>query len=693
MKNLFKTMMLVAVAAMGFTACSNEAFEEVNPAVESKTYTMTFVADAPNTRTSVLIDEVNKKANYSWSPGDKVGFYYVATDANYKKKGNSTAVIADNGSATFTPSFEPAKDKENVITTNYNIGAFYPSDSWVSHSDTNPFNNVKVKISGAQTLTKDTFDPKADLMMAKPFMDIALDNETVKKLEFTRIAAVGKMNLKLENMENGEVIKEVVFTLAENPHFNGNAMLDLENSSYSLVEDETTNAVTLTGELAANAERTAIFFTCFPGEYIGAYTIEVTTDKATYSKTGTLSEDKPLSFTAGNVLSFNATVGNRYVEVVEEGSTVDVLNREFTGVPKGTNYKEWKDMSGESGAIYAGQSAGGNSSIQLRSDNSNSGIITTTSGGYAKKVVVDWNAGTVNGRTLNIYGKNTAYTAATDLYDTNKQGTLLGTIKMGTSTELEIDGDYEYIGMCSSSNAMYINEIKITWGPGDPREAQTLTFAPNEYNVIFGDEFKAPTVTGVQTTVTYTSSEESVATVDANTGAVTILATGTTTITATAAENETYKAGSASYTLTVSAAPSGNEVTTTYTFSKYTAGAQYAKNEVHKLDDVLTITTTQCHFTTELRIYGSSDHDGIAIGQLTKGTKIKSLGFNMGYKADKLVVYGSSNGSTWTQVGTLTTTSAYKDYTLDFGNTSYTYFKLDATAAQIRIKTLTLTYE
>ncbi len=315
MKNLFKSMMLVAVAAMGFTACSKEAVEEVNPTMESKTYTMTFVADAPNTRTSVAID--GDVAKYSWSTGDKVGFYKVANgiDSNVEKavqKSNSkAAVIADNGSATFTVDLDEADG-----ATSYNIGAFYPGNSWVSHAAENPFNNVKVKLPQAQALTEGTFDPAADLMMSKPFMGVALDNEA-KTLEFTRIAAVGMMNLKLEGMENGEVIKEVVFTLAEGTHFNGPVTLDLENSTYTLGEENTTNSVNLTGELTADADRTAIFFTCFPGEYSGAYTINVTTDKATYSKEGTLS--KPLSFTAGDVLSFNATVtGRDEIEVKED---------------------------------------------------------------------------------------------------------------------------------------------------------------------------------------------------------------------------------------------------------------------------------------------------------------------------------------------------------------------------------------
>ena len=70
---------------------------------------------------------------------------------------------------------------------------------------------------------------------------------------------------------------------------------------------------------------------------------------------------------------------------------------------------------------------------------------------------------TVNGRTLNVYGKNTAYSAATDLYSTSTQGTKLGTIVKGTSTEFTITGDYTYIGVRSNSDAMYLTSISIDW--------------------------------------------------------------------------------------------------------------------------------------------------------------------------------------------------------------------------------------
>ena len=142
----------------------------------------------------------------------------------------------------------------------------------------------------------------------------------------------------------------------------------------------------------------------------------------------------------------------------------DVLNRELTGVT-GTSYSEWSGVTATSAAVYAGQSAGGNDAIQLRSNNNNSGIVTTTSGGKVTKVAITWNSNTAADRTVNVYGNNSAYSAATELYSSS-QGTLLGTIVCGTSTELDITDDYEYVGLRSANAALYLDKVEITWSTG-----------------------------------------------------------------------------------------------------------------------------------------------------------------------------------------------------------------------------------
>ena len=147
--------------------------------------------------------------------------------------------------------------------------------------------------------------------------------------------------------------------------------------------------------------------------------------------------------------------------VVVEGGIVDVLNLALTGA-EGTTYSSWSGKTSKSSAVYAGQSAGGNNSIQLRSSNSNSGIVTTQSGGKVKKISIDWNSNTDPKRELWVYGKNTAYTNPTELYNASTDGDKLAEIACGT-TEFVIEGDYEYIGLRSGSGAMYLNSIEITW--------------------------------------------------------------------------------------------------------------------------------------------------------------------------------------------------------------------------------------
>lgn len=79
-----------------------------------------------------------------------------------------------------------------------------------------------------------------------------------------------------------------------------------------------------------------------------------------------------------------------------------------------------------------------------------------------------------------------------------------------------------------------------------------LSFSETTASGVVGEAFVAPTLTKATTSaVVYTSSDEAVATVNAETGEVTLLAAGETKITATAAENDEYNGGSASYTLTV----------------------------------------------------------------------------------------------------------------------------------------------
>lgn len=136
----------------------------------------------------------------------------------------------------------------------------------------------------------------------------------------------------------------------------------------------------------------------------------------------------------------------------------DVLTRETTGV-SGTSYVAWT-ATGTSGAEYAGNSAGGNDSIQLRSDKNTSGIVMTKSAGSdVASVTVQWNDNTVAARTNQIYGSTTAYSSPADLYGDAK-GELLGEIARDATT-FAVPAGYPFIGIRSKNGAVYLTSVTI----------------------------------------------------------------------------------------------------------------------------------------------------------------------------------------------------------------------------------------
>ena len=309
---------------------------------------------------------------------------------------------------------------------------------------------------------------------------------------------------------------------------------------------------------------------------------------STFNRTGyaitswnTQEDGNGTTYSAGDSYTMTTAGLTLYAQWEVSNYVDDVLNYEFTGI-SGTNYAEWSGKTGTSGTVYAGQSGGQYSSIQLRSNNSNSGVITTATGGLAKKVVVSWNSNTDNGRTLNVYGKSTAYSAATDLYNSSNQGTLLGTIVKGTSTELTISSDYAFIGMRSNSGAMYLDEIKITWElDNDPAVTTSITINDENLNndvsnntntnggslsaTVYDDQNAA--INGA--IVTWESSNTGVATINATTGAVTLVAVGTTTITAHyAGITNQYKPSENTFTLNVVDSYASGGLNNPYTVSQ-----------------------------------------------------------------------------------------------------------------------------
>ena len=180
-------------------------------------------------------------------------------------------------------------------------------------------------------------------------------------------------------------------------------------------------------------------------------------------------------------------------------STVsDTITRTDTGV-SGTTYSSWTLSNTTSGALYAGNSAGPTTgttadSIQLRSSTSSgssihSGIVATSTGGTLVSVSVVWNSGCTAGRVIDVYGKNSAYSSADDLYNSSTCGTKIGSITQGESTEVLASDSYEYVGIRSNNGALNIDSVTFVWEAGSeaPLTGISVSGAKTDFKV--GEEF------------------------------------------------------------------------------------------------------------------------------------------------------------------------------------------------------------
>ena len=172
------------------------------------------------------------------------------------------------------------------------------------------------------------------------------------------------------------------------------------------------------------------------------------------------------------------------------GEATDVLDNAFTDVT-GTTYTTWSGKAGASGAVYAGTNAGANSSIQLNNNDKKPGVVTTVSGGKVKSITITWNDATSDNRVLYIYGKDTAYTAATDLYSDSTKGTLITSltyVKGADPVTYVFEDEYEFIAIQSKSGAQYLASISIEWETGSSGDetVEMEVYSNSEFAFRFG---------------------------------------------------------------------------------------------------------------------------------------------------------------------------------------------------------------
>ena len=208
-------------------------------------------------------------------------------------------------------------------------------------------------------------------------------------------------------------------------------------------------------------------------------------------------------------LELKMSLAYRYEASVEEvpvtNDVEDIINSTFNGVTSGTTYKEWTDKIGTSGASYTGFGAADSGTVQIRTSDSKSGIISKVSGGRIKSITITWNTKTSDGRKLDIYGSNTAYSATTDLFNTTNQGEKITSFTYtsggATTATFEVTGDYAYIGIRSNDGALYLDSISIVWEQAseDGETKEELVYSNSQFAFKFAIDSEIANIAGDNT--------------------------------------------------------------------------------------------------------------------------------------------------------------------------------------------------
>lgn len=310
-----------------------------------------------------------------------------------------------------------------------------------------------------------------------------------------------------------------------------------------------------------------------------------------------------------------------------------------------SSYNKFATQTLSSGASYDGAAYVGtgknNNGIQIKVDQIKksfyTGIITSASGGTIKSITINFNSN--NSNALGIYGKNTAYTTADDLFGSAAGELIKSVPNSKTAVTITPDKAYKFIGFKSNKGTIYIDKITIVWEKASSTPTTTTTFGTNSgktFTFTNGklEGFTAPKATATKSDdntdlsdlIEYTSSDADIVAVDSKTGELTFTNTkfGKATITATLPKTDTYQTSTDSYVVEnkdnhIATSLSFNGTDVTLTEGKTDAGTEftgYTATEASNIagtityaasgDAVATVNPTTGTVTVSPSVYGTT---------------------------------------------------------------------------------------
>ena len=219
-------------------------------------------------------------------------------------------------------------------------------------------------------------------------------------------------------------------------------------------------------------------------------------------------------------------------------------------------------------------------------------------------------------------------------------------------------GSAETVEFGTAGQQVRMTQIVVTYIPNGntPKQPAGLSYTQTSFVITQGESFTAPELNNPNNlVVTYSGNNDEVATVNAETGAITLgEATGSVTITASAEAQGDYLAGTASYTLTVNAPIVIDDLTGTWNLvtdaSQLVAGKKVIIASVPDEGAAVTMSTTQAT-NNRIGLAGATVSEGVITAQngtavftIEVGTVDNTIAFKS--SADEYL-YAASSESNW----------------------------------------------
>lgn len=331
MKKIISSVMLFAAAAMAFSACQKHEMEGVEVEQVSG---LTFSSVKP------AFDDESKTewtgTTVQWSDGDKIRIAYTAGGVWQNEDGNATA---DEEVGSKTAKLYASTAAKAGETATFSVpGSFtlptgvelkfygvYPSTASVSESKMLYAPSVTVTIPSEQTPLANSFDNKADLMAATSAATYTISDENPLPseipLKWSRLVAHGYFTLKNLAVVGEEDIQSIVLTANEEADMVGSHYLYLDTRTIEKpTSTKNSNILTVEAKNLTITDGNVSFWSCFLPCTWTSVSVQVETDKATYTREIDLSENNKIFVeNARNTLGINMATAERVEKVVSVG--------------------------------------------------------------------------------------------------------------------------------------------------------------------------------------------------------------------------------------------------------------------------------------------------------------------------------------------------------------------------------------